>query len=295
MQEIVTPPQAVHDRSGTPSSRTVVLDRAGVTHFLVGGVTAAAMVMRGMVPELKFDDTYAMHDALNALGGFAVSNSDGRTCALSRAQYVVFHESPISGKSREITTWFYGGHAAHCQELQGWGDEPDDPVIHALSDEGVTAEQFYDSYQATFVASGRGVISDSESHEMESPMAVKLVDALRSKGIPGVEVLTAVVTVRSAGLEADSNDVDIGATVLFQTVKGCDRTVASGPLRKAVDAEVSRMLEERSPAKVWANRFRFEDVTAVPSLSPVRPVESEDDSFRTAATESDLGTWGREP
>lgn len=271
--------------------RTKIIDHAGAMHMLVDGTTAAAMVMKGLVPELKFSESSVMHDALNTMGGFLTSKKSGRTCALSTVRYVIYQESPCSGKWRDFHAWSYGANSSFSDQLAGWGFGPGDALVEAQIDDGAHADQFWGDFQAVFSATGRGVVEESVT--LGATIQALLVNKLSSDKLAGITVQGVSISIRATDNDRDSNCVLVQADVRFRSVKGSEVFVGRGPLLRGVNAEVVKALWDRSEGAIFANSFTFLSVDAV-QLEPA-PTPRSVSNNAVAGVPFGVEQWGMEP
>lgn len=169
-------------RSAPLPSMPVVVDRLGNRHQLLDGAAAAAQIQADGVPSIRFAQSDAMHAALDEMGVF--ENVDAKQSGFAKgyrclgeksAMYVVYDESPVSGKFRTVCSWHPGQHAAEQMSLSGWGDGPEDVVLPQGRE--AISEAFSQSYLAKFSALAYGGMGEIRSFDAESA----LVAAVRER------------------------------------------------------------------------------------------------------------------
>lgn len=118
----------------------MTIEKCGVRLVLQSGQQAAETIRDGGIPFLKFSQSDAMHKALDAMGIFenvaSTQTAPGyRRCGPRPVAYVVFDETPNSGKWRDVRIWLPKQHASYAHEVAGWGDQEGDVALPADRDE----------------------------------------------------------------------------------------------------------------------------------------------------------------
>lgn len=255
-----------------PRESDLVIDHAGNRHVLVDGATAAAMVMAGQVPELRFAETAVMHDALRAMGGYHEERQGKQTlsvCSLPSIRYVVYDQSVHSAMWRDLSYIHHMGHVPAKQELLGWGDQPGEPIIETSALMGNSDSLFLRSYRAVFEGEGRGVLPDNEFLDIDHPLTMGLVRDLRKAHIFGVEVASATIELVRTPAEEDMNNVGVRVEVDFLGLQGYQEQGAQNVMRKAVDLQLFGTLSGRQgpqEGRVWVGRFGLKELVPIEAV-----------------------------
>jgi hypothetical protein len=133
--------------AGIAPQRGTIRDWNGVDHHLRDGVSAAAMIKNGEVPEIPSSESHLMHAELDRLGLFVNRPSSPlrhgeRFCNSSALRYVVYHIDGSGQKSRDVHFWSYLGHASNRRELMAWGDREGEALVELP----ITLPQFEVTY-----------------------------------------------------------------------------------------------------------------------------------------------------
>ncbi|WP_139222926.1 hypothetical protein [Paracidovorax wautersii] len=189
--EVVLPVGALsvfEERNGLPRSAPVlsipvVTDRLGNRHELLDGAAAAAQIQAGGVPSIRFSQSDAMHAALDEMGVFENVSSERpgmgkgyRRLGEKAVMYVVYDDSPVSGKFRTVCSWNAGQHAAEQMELTGWGDGPEDVILpHGRE---AIMEAFSQNYLAKFSTLAYGPAGGNLSFDSESTLVSEVCEKI---------------------------------------------------------------------------------------------------------------------